>query len=77
MALLYDVLLVFKTKLRYTNIPNGINAIIEQDTKTYIQSFYLYSSLFTNYLPIKVVEMLRRSIMLFIPLRLRGYLVRY
>ena len=77
MASMHEDLLVLETKSRDTNIPNNINAIIEQDTKTYIQSFYLYSSLFTNYLPIKVVEMLRRSIMLFIPLRLRGYLVRY
>ena len=45
-----------------TNIPNNINAIIEQDTKTYIQSFCFYSSMFTNYLTIKVVKMLKRSI---------------
>ena len=36
-ALMHEVLLVPETKSRDTNIPNSINAIIEQDTKTYIQ----------------------------------------
>ena len=35
-ALMHEVLLVPETKSRDTNIPNSINAIIEQDTKTYI-----------------------------------------
>ena len=60
---MHEVLLVPETKSRDTNIPNSINAIIEQDTKTYIQSFCLYSSMFTNYLAIKVVKMLKHSIM--------------
>jgi len=59
---MHEVLLVHETKSRDTNISNSINAIIEQDTKTYIQSFCLYSSMFTNYLDIKVVKMLKRSI---------------
>jgi len=59
---MHEVLLVPETKSRDTNILNSINAIIEQDTKTYIQSFCLYSSMFTNYLDIKVVKMLKRSI---------------
>ena len=61
-ALMHEVLLVPEMKSRDTNIPNSINAIIEQDNKTYIQSFCLYSSLFTNYLAIKVVKILKRSI---------------
>ena len=60
---MHEVLLVPETKSRDTIIPNNINAIIEQDTKIYIQSFCLYSSMFTNYLAIKVVKMLKHSIM--------------
>jgi len=59
---MHEVLLVPESKSRDTNIPNSINAIIEKDTKTYIQSFCLFSSLFTNYLALKVLKMLKRSI---------------
>ena len=48
---------------RYTNISNIINAIIEQDTETYIQSFCLYFSKFANHFDIKVVKMLLHYIM--------------
>ena len=52
-----------ETKSRDTDIPNSINAIIGQDTKTYIQSICLYSSMFINVLAIKVVKMSKRPIM--------------
>ena len=59
---MHKVLLVLEVKSKDTNIPNGINAIIEQDTKTYIQSFRMCSCMFRNYLAIKVVKMLKHSI---------------
>ena len=46
--LMHEDLLVPETKSRDTDIPNSINAIIGQDTKTYIQSICLYSSMFIN-----------------------------
>ena len=69
MPLMHEVLLVLDVKPRDTNILNGINT-----NKTYIQSFCLYSFMFTNYLAIKVVKMLKRSIMTDIGL---GVMSRY
>ena len=62
MSLMHEDMLVLDAKQGDANIPNSINSIIEQDTKTYIQSFRLYSSMFTNYLAIKAVKMHKRSI---------------
>ncbi|CAL4084036.1 unnamed protein product, partial [Meganyctiphanes norvegica] len=54
-------MLVLDAEQGDANIPNSINSIIELDTKTYIHSFRLYSSMFTNYLAIKAVKIHKRN----------------
>ena len=56
-------MLVLDAKQGDANIPNSINSFIEHDTKTYIQSVRLYSSIFTNYLAIKALKMCKCSIL--------------